>query len=69
MFYRHFLDRISAIPGVEAAGASMVNPLRGPRPTNRVGPEGAQQLSEFLMVQWRSVSEGFPDAGRRAWTR
>lgn len=59
LFYRRLLDRIEEIPGVDSVGASMVNPLRGPRPTNRVAADGTQQLDEFAMVQWRSVSQGY----------
>jgi putative ABC transport system permease protein len=37
----------------------MVNPFRGPRPANQVAPEGAIDDSEFVPVQWRSVTAGF----------
>jgi len=58
-FYRSVLERIEAIPGVEAAGASIVNPLRGPRPANAVGREQARERSEFLPIQWRTVTPSY----------
>jgi predicted permease len=58
-FYRQVLERLEAIPGVESAAASMVNPLRGPRPANQVGPLQARDRSEFLPIQWRSVTPSY----------
>jgi putative ABC transport system permease protein len=37
----------------------MVDPFRGPRPANQVAPEGALDDSEFVPVQWRTVTAGF----------
>lgn len=58
-FYRRLIERVEAIAGVESAAAGIVNPLRGPRPSNWVGAETARELSEFVQVQWRVVSEGY----------
>jgi predicted permease len=58
-FYRSVLERIEAIPGVESAAASMVNPLRGPRPANQVGPLQARDRSEFVPIQWRPVTPSY----------
>jgi len=56
--YRRLGERIGALPGVVAVGASMVNPYQGFRPANRVGPEAATEAGELVEVQWRSVTPG-----------
>jgi putative ABC transport system permease protein len=58
-FYRSGLEKIESLPGVEVAGASMVNPLRGPRPANQVGRLDARERSEFVPIQWRAVTPGY----------
>jgi putative ABC transport system permease protein len=58
-FYRSVLEQLEALPGVEAAGASMVNPLRGPRPANEVARQGARERSEFVPIQWRTVTPAY----------
>jgi putative ABC transport system permease protein len=58
-FYRELLERIRAIPGVRAAGASIVNPYQGFRPANEVGDPEAHEQSEFVPVQWRTVTPGY----------
>jgi predicted permease len=58
-FYQQVLENIETAPGVDSAGITMVNPFRGPRPANQVAPEGTIDDSEFVPVQWRSVTGGF----------
>jgi len=58
-FYQSVMERIEAIPGVEAAGASIVDPLRGPRPANDVARVDAREQSEFVPIQWRTVTPGY----------
>jgi predicted permease len=59
VFYREVLERIDAIPGVSSAGATMVNPFKGLRPSNRVGTETEQDPNEFVPTQFRVVTPGF----------
>lgn len=60
IWYREVLGRIEAIPGVAAAGASMVSPLSTFRPANFVGLENeVTEQADLLSVQWRAVTPGF----------
>jgi putative ABC transport system permease protein len=58
-FFRELIQGVEAIPGVSSAGATMVNPFRGPRPSNQVGDESTRDRSEFVRCQWRTVTPGF----------
>ena len=58
-FYRNVRENIAAIPGVRSAGATMIDPFRGPNPSNEVAPEGVQDLADFVPVKWRSVTLGY----------
>jgi len=57
--YRRLTAELEALPGVESVGATMVDPFRGPGPSNKVALENAQDLSEFVRCQFRIVSSGF----------
>jgi predicted permease len=64
-FYRELLDRIRAIPGVTAAGATTTNPLRQLGFSNSVTPE--ERASEapangLVQAGWRAVTPGFFEA-------
>ena len=64
-FYRDLLDRVRAIPGVTAAGATTTNPFRQGGFSNNVTPEDrASEAPPSGLVQagWRSVTPGFFDA-------
>jgi predicted permease len=64
-FYRDALDRVRALPGVAAAGATTTNPLRQFGFSNSVTPtERAADAPPSGLVQagWRSVTPGFFDA-------
>ena len=37
----------------------MIDPFRGPNPSNEVAPEGVQDLDDFVPVKWRSVTLGY----------
>lgn len=64
-FFRDVEERIEAIPGVQAVGATMVSPFQGPSPANTVGAEGQfTEIGEMIQIQWRSVTPGFFDAMR-----
>jgi putative ABC transport system permease protein len=66
-FYRDLLERVRAIPGVTAAGATATNPFRQFGFSNSVTPEErAAQAPPSGLVQagWRSVTPGFFDAMR-----
>lgn len=58
-YYRDLEARIEAVPGVVAAGASIVDPFRGMRPANRVGPAGATEEQDMVDIQLRAVTPGF----------
>ena len=55
-FYRNVRENIEAVPGVRSVGATMIDPFRGPNPSNEVAPEGVQNLGDFVPVKWRSVT-------------
>jgi predicted permease len=59
LFFRELIQRVEAIPGVSSAGATMVNPFRGNRPSNEVGDEMAVDRDQFVRCQWRTVTPGF----------
>lgn len=66
-FYGDLLERIRAVPGVVAAGASSTNPFRQSGFSNSVTPEAlAAEAPPSGLVQagWRSVTPGFFDAMR-----
>lgn len=58
-FYRQVIEEVEGISGVVSAGATMVDPFRGPRPANKVARETAVDTSEFVRCQYRIVSSGF----------
>ena len=63
ILYRDLLAEVEVVPGVTAAGASMVSPLTGIRPANFVGAEGnVAEQNDMVSVQWRAVTPGFFDA-------
>ena len=55
-FYDRLLERVEALPGVHSAGATIVSPFRGPRPSNVVGTETMLEREAFTRVQWRCVT-------------
>ena len=64
-FYNDLLDRIRAVPGVSAAGATSTNPFRQFGFSNSVTPqERAAEAPPSGLVQagWRSVTPGFFEA-------
>lgn len=66
-FYMELLDRVRALPGVTAAGASSTNPFRQFGFSNTVTPaERAAEAPPTGLVQadWRSVTPGFFEAMR-----
>jgi putative ABC transport system permease protein len=63
VLYRDMLQRIEAVPGVVAAGASMVSPVSISRPADFVGVEGeVAEQADLVSVQWRAVTPGFFNA-------
>ena len=58
-FYRELLERIRAIPGVQSAGAGMVDPFSGFQPSNQVGRDSATEQRELLRINWRVVTPGY----------
>ena len=52
-FFRQVTEEVEAVPGVISVGATMVDPFRGPRPSNRVAVDPAQDLGEFVRCQFR----------------
>ncbi len=76
-FMRALLERLEGLPGVRAAGATVVDPLSGWNYANDVTP--AERVAEapptgLLQAGWRSVTPGFframriPLLGGRAFT-
>jgi predicted permease len=66
-FYTNLLDRVRALPGVTAAGATSTNPFRQFGFSNSVTPEDrAAEAPPSGLVQagWRSVTPGFFEAMR-----
>jgi len=57
-FYRLVIDEVEGIPGVVSAGATMIDPFRGPRPSNKVARETAVDTKAFVRCQFRIVSSG-----------
>ena len=65
MFYGILLERIRALPGVVAAGASSTDPFRQFGFSNNVTPEdraAAAPPSGLLQASWRSITPGFFEA-------
>ncbi len=60
-FYHAVAARIEAIPGVESAGATIVNPYSGMNLVNNVTPEerAAEYPAGLLQAGWRIVSPGY----------
>ena len=66
-FLDQLLEGVRAIPGVEAAGASAVDPMSGWNLSNDLTPvERAAEAgpSGYLQAGWRAVTPGFFDAMR-----
>jgi len=64
-FYRDLLERVRAVPGVTAAGATTTNPFRQFGFSNSVTPEeraAEAPPSGLVQAGWRSVTPGFFDA-------
>ena len=61
IFFPEVLQRIAALPGVRAAGATNAAPFGGFRPNNTIAVEGRepQKEGEFLSADWRAVTPGF----------
>lgn len=61
-FYERLLERVSAIPGVEAAGATATDPFRQFGFGNSVTPEEAAPFappSGLVQAGWRAVTPGY----------
>jgi predicted permease len=58
-FYQNVRANIEAIPGVRSAGATMVDPFRGPNPSNEVAPVGINDVDDFVPIRWRTVTLGY----------
>ena len=58
---RDVQERIAALPGVRAVGATNAPPFGGFRPANRFAVEGreARPDDEYLSADWRAVTPGF----------
>jgi putative ABC transport system permease protein len=64
-FYGELLDRVRAVPGVIAAGATTTNPFRQSGFSNSVTPverAAAAPPSGLVQAGWRSVTPGFFEA-------
>ena len=61
-FYNGLMERVASLPGVEAAGVTVVSPFRGPQPSNNVGTETMTEQESFVPIRWRSVSPGLFEA-------
>ena len=64
-FYADLLDRLRAVPGVVAAGATSTNPFRQSGFSNSVTPEERAvdaPASGLVQAGWRSVTPGFFEA-------
>ncbi|MEM6797722.1 MAG: FtsX-like permease family protein, partial [Acidobacteriota bacterium] len=63
---RLFFDRLATDlaerPSIEAVGASMVNPFRGPNTQNVVADEDEMDPLAFHPVRWRAVTPDYFDA-------
>ena len=57
--YRDVLQLVREIPGIDSAGAGIVDPFRDLRPSIAVGNETAETMDEFIRIQWRAVTEGY----------
>jgi predicted permease len=53
------LDRVQALPGVRAAGATSVTPFQGFGTANQFRAEGLSADGEFSSAAWRAVTPGF----------
>lgn len=57
-FFATLVERTAQLSGVEAAGATMTNPFRGPETSNYVAPEQETEQDAFVPVRWRGVTSG-----------
>lgn len=67
VFYRSVAERIAALPGVAAAGATTTEPFRSFRFVNDVTPvERAAEVGPagYVQADWRSVTRGYFDAAQ-----
>jgi predicted permease len=61
-FFREVTEEVEAVQGVSSVGATMVDPFRGPRPSNKVAVDSALDVAEFVRCQFRIVTPGFFEA-------
>lgn len=65
LFYESFIERVAALPGVEAVGATAANPFRQFGFANNVTPEEAVAFappSGLVQAGWRAVTPGYFEA-------
>ncbi len=60
---RGLVERLSELPGVAAAGGTVVEPFAGFHTVNQIAVPGRDAASdEYLQAQWRSVTPGYFEA-------
>ena len=55
-FFRQLTEEVEGLSRVEAVGATMVSPFRGPRPRNRIAVETETDRDGFVPIHWRAVT-------------
>lgn len=58
-FFGELARQVESLPGVEAAGANLISPFRGPSTNNQVATHDTEDMDDFTWSHWRTVTENY----------